>query len=316
MPFSIVTSGFNMPLSGIPVSLPQAPTNAYMDLQGQDAQNKGTGPQPVSNDYIPQFQSHTHIVWTQGVAGTFPIALNRIRRRVNQGTRQFLTDIPVGTAFLDTNAPNSVGFPAGAGPNFYPGTGYGYTVSCIDSQGNEGPESLPVVAPYFLGGLQVLNGGDFSGAGMAVTYNNVTGPMRPGRTTNIKMVTTSAFGDAVVYAGNGATQWNLNIANYNFINMWVAAGQAGSALQFAPLRVGDKPINDSTQNQLLISSSNYATLISGVYVNIKIPLSAFMTDFTSGSGVQQTSWYKTNFQDASSTIGNTYYIGDWYWSET
>lgn len=305
------------------VVLAGAPTNLIMDLQGQTTQN-GSGGVTVNNDFIPGSPNFTHMTWTQGSTGTFPITQNRIRRRTvpvtaagrgAEGVRTVYATVAAATAYSDVSAPNSTGYPAGGGPNYYVGQGYGYTVACVDSQGNEGPESATMVAPYFLGGLQVLNGGDFSGAGMTVVYNNATGPMRPGRTTNVKMTATSAFGDAVVYAGNGSVQWNLNIANYNFINMWVAAGQAGSSLQFAPLRVGDKPINAQGGGQLQIQSSPYATLQNGVYVNIKIPLSTFMTDWTSGSGVQLTSWYKTNFQDASSSTGNVYYIGDWYFSE-
>lgn len=315
MSYGIVTSGLQM-VAGVASGGPSAPSGLYMDLQGQTAQNLGSGPQPGSNDFIPHDQSFTHMIWTQGTPGGSAIVSNRIRRRVNQGSRSSYAVIPVATSYGDVAAPVSVGYPAGIGPNFYPGNGYGYTVTAIDALGNESAESAPMTAPYFLGGLQVLNGGDFSGSGMVVVYNNTTGPMMPGRTTNVKMTTNGAFGDAVVYAGNGATQWNLNLANYNFINMWVAAGQAGSSLQFAPLRVGDVPIHNSTQGQLVIPSSTYATLISGTYVLVKIPLNVFLMDWTSGSPVQQTSWYKTNFQDTSSTIGNVYYVGDWYWSET
>jgi hypothetical protein len=50
-----------------------------------------------------------------------------------------------------------------------------------------------------------------------------------------------------------------------------------------------------------------------VYKTIKVPLSVLMTDYTSGSGVQQWSWYKITL-DAQAT-GN-FWFDSWYFSET
>lgn len=294
---------------------PGAPSSVMMILQGQTATNSGT--LTGSNDFIPQNANSLTITWVQGAPGNNSISQNKIYRSVNGGGYTLYATITAATSYTDTAATACVGYPVGSGPDFYSGNGYCYQVTAVDTANNESPRSASMVAPYVLNGAGILTGGDFNGPDCTTTYNNATGPMMAGRTANVKMHINTAFGIWLPWAGNGATEWNLNIRAFNYFNIWVAAGQAASALQFAPVRVGDQPIRNSGGGQLTIPSSTYAALVSGTYVLIKIPLNVMMLDYTNSpvSGSQQHAFYKTNVQTTKGSGGEDFYVGDMFFSE-
>jgi len=266
-----------------------------LDLQGQSSSNSTPSPP------TPPLPNQQTIRWS-AVSGATGY---KIYRSVNGGSFTAY-DTSATTSYTDLAATTCVNGTAGSGPDYYVPNSYRYKVAAT-AGASEGPQSTTQSCIYYANGVQEHTGGDFN-LNCTTDYANSGGSPQGGHTLCMLMTTTGGFGDWIPWAGNLATQWNLNIADYNYFQMDIKAMQASSSMQLAPIRVGDVAIQAQGGGQLLIQTSAYATLINGSWVTVKIPLVDLMTDWTSGSGVQLHSWYKTNVQDNSGSSGRTYYF--------
>lgn len=266
-----------------------------LDLQGQTSSNSTSSPP------TPPFPNQQKIRWT---AVAFATGYN-IARSVN-GSSFIFYDSTASTSYIDLAATLCVNGTAGAGPDFYVPNTYQYKVSATALGFTEGPQSATQSCIYYANGVQEHTGGDFNN-GCTSVYNSTSGSPQGGHTQCLQNTTTSAFGEWLPWAGNLATQWNLALGAYNFFQLDVNMGQSGG-LQFIPIRVGDVAIQAQAGGQLILQSTTYATLIAGTWVTIKIPLSDLMTDWTSGSGVQQHTFYKVGIQSTSGSTGQVFFV--------
>jgi hypothetical protein len=232
----------------------------------------------------------------------------------SSGSNPHLTTV-IDCAYTDLAATQCVSNSVGAAPNYYSNAnGYGYRVSAVVG-GAEGPQSPSMVASYYAFGTKVFLQDVFNNP---MTYNAADGGTTPSGST-VTMKWSPGGGNTYTnpYCGNGGVQWNLNVKAFSYMCMVIKAGQASTNI---PVMWPEERINGDYSYQLLtpgggtsISSAAYGTLANGVYKTIKVPLSVLMTDYTSGSGVQQWSWYKITL-DAQAT-GN-FWFDSWYFSET
>lgn len=281
--------------SGSGIGAPPQVQNLLLDLQGQTSSNS-TGSPPT-----PPFPNQQKIVWDAASTATG----YNIYRSIDGGSFS-LYDTSAVTNYTDLAATNCVNGTAGAGPDYYVSTVYRYKIAGTNASG-EGAQSATQSCIYYANGVQDHMGGDFN-TGCTSDYANATGSPLGGHTLCLKNTTTGGFGDWLPWAGNNATKWNLPVGPYNYFQLDVKAMQASSSLQFHPLRVGDVEILAQGGGTLTIQSSDYATLVNGTWVTVKVPLSVLLKDWTSGSGVQQHAWYKCNIQDTSASSGQVYFI--------
>lgn len=277
--------------------MPPQVQNLLLVLQGQTSSNS-TGSPPT-----PPFPNQQGIKWDTAATAT---GYNIYRATTAAGPFNTVYATSGTTSYTDINAILCVNGTAGAGPDYYVANNYFYKVSGTNAAG-EGTLSATQSCIYYANGVQDHTGGDFN-TGATTDYVNATGTPQGGHTLCLKMTTTGGFGDWLPWAGNNATQWNLPVGTYSYFQLDVKAMQSGSSLQFAPLRVGDVAINAQGGGQLVVQSTDYAALVNGSWVTIKIPLSVLLKDYTSGSGVQQHAWYKCNVQDTNGAAGQVYFI--------
>lgn len=269
--------------------------NLLMDLQGQTSSNS-TPSAPT-----PPFPNQQKIRW-DAVSGATGY---NIYRSVNGGAFGSVYATSATNSYTDLAATLCVNGTAGAGPDFYVPNIYLYKVSATAGV-IEGPQSATQSCIYYANGVQEHTGGDFNN-GATTDYANTGGSPQGGHTLCMLMTTTAAFGEWIPWAGNLSTQWNLPLGAYNYFQLDVKANQS-SSLQFVPIRVGDVAIQAQGGGQIILPSTSYATLVNGSWVTIKIPLSDLMTDWTSGSGVQQETWYKCGIQSTSGSTGQSFYV--------
>lgn len=293
MPFSIITSGFQpTTLSGSGGTVPQV-QGLLLDLQAQAASN--TTPSPPA----PPLPNQQAIRWNSMAADFY-----RVYRGANGGVIASYDTSPVNS-YTDLNATLCVNGAPGTGPDFYPANKYLYQVAAVVG-GVEGPRSATQSCIYYANGVQEHTGGDFNN-GATTDYVNAGGAPQGGHTLCALVTTTTAFGEWIPWAGNLAARWNLGLSPFNFFRIDVKANQV-SSLQFVPIRVGDVAIQAQAGGQLLLPSTNYAVLVPGAWVTLVIPLADLMTDWTSGSGVQQHAWYKLGIQSTSGSTGQSFFF--------
>ena len=92
--------------------------------------------------FIPSVEMSTS--WAHFNA--YPVALGQ-PLAIDTGATTIQT--AVDHAYVDTSNSPAVGYPQGSGPDYYPGSGYQYEVSAVDSTGLEGALSAPMIAVYF-----------------------------------------------------------------------------------------------------------------------------------------------------------------------
>jgi hypothetical protein len=282
-----------------------APTQVQLLLQGQTAQNLGT---QTGNPFVPQSPNYTMIGYL-GVSGATSYKIYRATIPVgSQATGLTYTayatqtaaaaaaaysgyvsgsgsaphSVAVNCAYGDTAATGCVATAQGAGNDYWPGTGYSYKVSAIVG-GVEGPQSAAHFGAYASNGVRVLYLNSFNNDPNTAATNGGTTP--GGNTMTLDWSETSQ-GYFNPYAGNGATEWALNIRQWNYMEVWAKCTAANCNVNIQGENVNDVTLNGSGANAVF---NNYATWVPGSYVHFKIPLADFWTDSTRG---RQNSWYK------------------------
>jgi len=200
----------------------------------------------------------------------------------------------VNYTYTDTAATQCVSnSPPGSGPAYFSSChGYGYRVRAVKG-GVAGPWSAPMVATYYGYGTRVLLQDVFDGGPNYADAGGGTTPSGSGTTMSYTSDPTGFNTFINPYCGYGAVEWNLCVKQFNYM-LWVAkAAQASTDLSIQPEIVGDYSMKLlHTGGPQSIQLSSYGSLVNGSYVSIKVPLADLMTDYTSGSGVLQTAWYK------------------------
>lgn len=332
---AIATASYSVTVGGI------SPTLVQLLLQGQTAQGKGSNVGGI-NGIQPQNPNYTMIGWL-GVAGatqyniyraTIPVG-SQATGVLNYGASPYATisaaaaasaytgyvngsgtypyQTAVNCAYGDSAAtlcqnPTRGGGTGTTGPTVSPGdlwaaTGYSYKVSAVVN-GIEGPLSDPHYGVFISNGLRILNGGAFNN--MPATNATDGGVTPTGNTLTTKwMGGPSPYWNPYVDAG--ATQWMLNLRQWNYFQFYIKAGQAGDpGLSTAFEQEGDLTLDVGISGGQAKGPTfnRYATLVNGQYVLVKMPLADLATDIVRG---RQNTFYK--FGSFGGTNGST---GTWW----
>lgn len=197
----------------------------------------------------------------------------------------------IDSLYIDTAAGTATGYPAGGGPSFYQGNGWCYEFSCVDSLGNEGPRSAPMVSPYFVDGQFIMSGGTFNGTLVNADTTGGTTPLGYAHSVLWQSTGPAVGGNNLInpFAGYGSVRWNKNIRQHKYLNLAIKPHQSGGSLQILALRIGDHNITVAGGNGNVLNLSSYGTYTTNAWTVYKVPLVDLMTDVTLG---QQQSLYK------------------------
>jgi len=134
---------------------------------------------PTNFTMIHQGASDVVVTWTAATAGSYPVSYYKIYRNGKAyGTA-------TTTTYTDSNAPNIT--TPGFGPQpFVPATVYTYTVSAVDSKGNEGPQQKQCVAWVYHDGVDSWNtsANNFNG-GLKENASDTSGDPQNGAPSDI-----------------------------------------------------------------------------------------------------------------------------------
>jgi hypothetical protein len=145
--------------------------------------------------------------------------------------------------------------------------------------------------------------GDYS-AGVSVNYADSTGDPLSGA-YDIRIALTQSWGLWQPYALN----WDFNLSGYNYLIISLKPTVANQSWRIYSMKVGDKTVINSSGGGENASINNYGPAPQpGVWASYKIPLSAFLTDYTSGTPVLLQAMYKFAIQDTTGLSGNTWYV--------
>lgn len=236
----------------------------------------------------------------------------------NQGFLPGQTSFPVSAvcthALDDPAATNCIAYPAGAGNDQYLGNGYGYEITCVDNQGNEGSRSAPAILPYLIDGWPMMSAGLFNGT---VAYQDTSGGTTPlGYAHSVLWTVNQGTGDNLTnfFSGYGTRQWGAQIRGYNFLIVSIRPHQNwNNTLQCQMETIQDVFIQQpagNTYTPQFATFGNAGTLNSGTWYTWKLPLynsGGIYFDATRGN---QHSWYKITIQmpDQSGTASMEAYF--------
>jgi hypothetical protein len=293
-----------------------APTLVQMLLQGQTSQNQATNIGPP-NTFQPQNGNYTMIGWL-GVSGALSYNIYRCTIPLGQqatGTLSYTLyatisasaaasaysgyvsgsngapyQTAVNCAYGDTNALNCVNGTQGPTPgDLWAGIGYSYKVSAVVG-GNESALSDPHYAEYISNGLAIMYLTCFNNTPNIAATTGGTTPT--GNTKTIEWDSgLSPYWNP--YCGNGATEWNLNLRAFNYVQFYIKANQAGNG----QLRTAIEQENDTLING---GAYTYFPTTTGSYSLVKLSLASMMTDTARG---RQNTFYKFGSFDVNGNSG-------------
>lgn len=150
-------------------------------------------------------------------------------------------------------------------------------------------------------------GGDYS-TDASINYQSTAGNPESG-SYDIAVTINSQWGLWAPYAGGTVPLWDFNSTGYNYITMDLKPTVANQVWQFYFMQVGDVPIIGSNGQQIMINLADYGPApVAGQWATYKIPLSAVLTQYSSGSAVYETNIYKFGLQDETGLSNNTWYV--------
>lgn len=215
----------------------------------------------------------------------------------------------VNRAITDGACTNAVGYPQGAGPDFYQGNALQYQVTAVDVNGLESAKSATMVKWFMSNGVLITCGGTFNGS---MTPGDSGGGLNPltGNSKAVKWVTAGTFDLINPFLDFGDTRWSGNLAPFKTLNLYVkgsgAIGLQIHALRRIPTGTGDQDIFASAGNPLTVQVGTTSTS----WQVFPISLASIMTDFQFG---QQTTGYKWDLQITTGGAGQTLWL-EWSFS--
>lgn len=186
---------------------------------------------------------------------------------------------------------------------------------------NTTPNTTPVVtsgSPFWIYNSGVFAwGGDYSypGPNSKIDYANHDVKAADGSSNAvIKVFLAGQWGAWQPYANN----WDQKVSSWNYLTFKLMPTVANQVWGTFCLKVGDVNLTPAPGSTATgpndISKYGPATAVVGQWNTYKIPRSAFMTDYASGSAVVLTDIYKFDIQDKSGAANNTFYVDQVAWT--
>jgi hypothetical protein len=150
-------------------------------------------------------------------------------------------------------------------------------------------------------------GGDYS-SNATPNYKSTAGSPESGP-YDIAVSVTSEWGLFQPYAGGTVPTWDFNSTGYNYLTLDLKPTVANQVWNVYFMQVGDHLILNASGNAEVVNVANYGPApVVGKWATYKIPLSAVLTQHSSGSAVLVTGVYKFAIQDQSGQSRNTWYV--------
>ncbi len=204
------------------------------------------------------------------------------------GRNAAMAQTGIDSAYADTAAINCVSGTKGTN-DLWAATGYSYLVTAVVG-GVESAQSAPSYGDYVNNGVRVLHDNAFNNEPI---WNSAAGGTNSNTGNTLTWLWDNSIG-AIPYfnpfAGNGATPWELNVRQWNYLQFWIKADQNDStSLGTAVENQDDILINGGATTNFAAYSTPPGNLTAGTWTFVKIPLAILMTDATRG---RQNSFYK------------------------
>jgi hypothetical protein len=244
------------------------PGSAVVTINGGVVGGSGGPSAPSGLLMTKQGSNSISLSWGAASQGANPVAKYRIYRN---GTAY---DTSTGTSYTDNSAWNATN-----GNYTAAATIYSYTVSAIDTQGVEGPQTSQTSFDVYANGVYNW-AGDFSYSASA-NYQDTSGNPESGP-YDIQITVNSAYGGFQPYAGNVVPQWDLEAGSFKYLSVDLKptiGGQAWQLSAISRLAPGD------VYPWASVNIANYGPVPrQGVWATYKIPLSALSIGTTAFQG--------------------------------
>jgi hypothetical protein len=246
-----------------------SPDSAVVTIVGGGGGSSNGAPSAPSNLLVTgQGANSISLAWGAASPGNYPIAHYQIYRNGSA------YDTTTATSFTDGHATEATNGAYTSAANIY-----SYTVSAVDTQGNEGPQTSQTTFDVYTNGVFSW-GGDYSYSASA-NYKDTTGVPQSGP-YDIEITVTSSNGGFQPYAGKAVPTWDLEAGSFGYISMDLkptVSGQTWRLSAISRLPPGDVYPWAAT------SITNYGPKPqAGVWATYKIPLSALTIGKTSFTG--------------------------------
>jgi len=208
------------------------------------------------------------LAWNAATAGDNPVAYYKIYRNGSS------YDTSSSTTYTDSGATNATdgAFTAAA-------TIYRYTVSAVDTAGNEGPQTTQTTFNAYANG--VFNwSGDYS-YGVSANYKDTDGGPESGA-FDIAINVFQSYGGFQPYAGNVVPQWDLETGSFGYVSIDLKPTSNNQSWRLS--MISRLPPGDVYPWAGVNVTSYGPTPVAGKWATYKIPLSALSMGKTSFQG--------------------------------
>jgi hypothetical protein len=204
--------------------------------------------------------------WTAAAETTYPVSYYKIYRNGTAYTTS------TATTYTDAKATNATvpGFNA-------PATVYSYTVSAVDTQGNEGPQQTQMTYWAYTNGAYAWPG-DYSD--VTLNYQSTAGVPEDGA-YDISVTAKTSFGYAQPYSGPpAAPEWAADIGAFNYMILDLKPTIANQTWRLNI--ISRLPEGDVYNNKVVILPGAYGpAAVVGQWGHYKVPLNP---DLATGKG--------------------------------
>jgi hypothetical protein len=150
-------------------------------------------------------------------------------------------------------------------------------------------------------------GGDYS-SNATPNYTSTAGSPESGP-YDIAVTVTAQYGLFQPYAGGTVPTWDFNATGYNYLTLDLKPTVANQVWQLYFMQVGDHLILGANGQAEVVNLANYGPApVVGKWATYKIPLTAVLTQYSSGAPVFQTGVYKFAIQDQTGLASNLWYV--------
>jgi hypothetical protein len=257
--------GLSSPTGGAVIGNPGSTT---ITITGSGGGGSGAPSAPSGLRMTGQGANSISLSWSAAAPGTNPIAKYKIYRN---GTAY---DSTTSTSYTDNGATNATN-----GNYTAAATIYSYTVSAVDSEGGEGPQTAETTFDVYANGVYSW-AGDYSYSASA-NYQDTSGNPESGP-YDIQVTVNSAYGGFQPYAGNVVPQWDLEAGSFGYISVDLKptiSGQKWTLSAISRLPPGD------VYPWAAVNVTDYGPAPQpGVWATYKVPLSALSIGITHFQG--------------------------------
>jgi hypothetical protein len=207
-----------------------------------------------------------------------------------------------------TSSGGGSGGTSGGGSGGTSGGGSGGTSGGGSGGTSGGGGSTSTAGTFWVFQNGVFNwGGDYS-SNATPNYKSTAGTPESG-SYDIAVSVTGAWGLFQPYAGGTVPNWNFDASGYKYLTVDLKPTVASQVWQIYFMQVGDKQIMNANGTPEVVNPTAYGPApVVGQWATYKIPLSAVLTQHSSGSAVLATAVYKFAIQDQTGRSSNLFYV--------